>query len=269
MRNHALKIDRLSVGYGRGTVVKDLTLRALEPGTVTALVGPNAAGKSTLLRALAGLLRSDGEVHLGGLDLGALDLAERARHVAFMPQAMPAGISLSVMEAVVTSLRATPAFEDRMSGAKAHRRALAVLSRFGILDLAMEPLDRLSGGQRQLASLAQAAVREPALLLLDEPTSALDPRHQLRVMGVVRDMAREGRVVVVVLHDLSLAAQFADRLVVLSDGTLAAEGPCDRTLTPEMLRQVYGVEARVERCSRGRMQVMIDAEIAETAQETP
>lgn len=258
-----LRITELSTGYGSRHVIEKLSLGAMERGTVTALVGPNAAGKSTLLRAIAGLVRSTGRIELGAIDLAGASMVERARHVAFMPQTISPGVSLSVIEGVIASLRSSPAFEGLISAVEAERRAFAMLDRLDIADLAMRPLSTLSGGQRQLASLAQASVRDPALLLLDEPTSALDPRHQHRVMREIRRFADEGRTVVVVLHDLGLAAQFADRVVILSCGALFSEGVPETTMTPAMLQAVYGVEARVERCSQGRLQILIDAETAD------
>src|SRR5690606_21060257 len=119
---------------------------------------------------------------------------------------------------------------------------------------------RLSGGQRQLASLAQTIVRDPVVLLLDEPTSALDLARSHRMMAEMRALAREGHVVLAVLHDLALAARWADRLLVLDGGRLHSGGPPEEVLTEAMLAEVYGVEARVERCSRGRLMVLVDGE---------
>jgi iron complex transport system ATP-binding protein len=233
-------------------------LADIAPGAVTALVGPNAAGKSTLLRALAGLIPASGAVRFAGTDLLRLDPAERAKRVAFMPQLLPANAALTVLEAVIAAQRASPLERSGASEREVRQRAMAVLERIEIAALALEPLDRLSGGQRQLASLAQAVVREPRILLLDEPTSALDLRHQFHVMDIVRSIARAGRIVVVVLHDLNLAAQFADRIVVLEHGTVRADGSPEAAMTADILADVYGVAARVERCSRGRLQSAID-----------
>ena len=254
----ALTISNLSAGYRNRPVISGLTLAPIAPGKITALVGPNAAGKSTLLRSLAGLVPSTGGMRLGELDLNAVRLAERARHVAFMPQTLPRNTELTVLEGVIGALKASPSGDLDGSAAVVRRRAVEALDRLAILDLAMEGVGRLSGGQRQLASLAQAIVRAPRLLLLDEPTSALDLRHQFDVMGVVRDLAREGRIVIVVLHDLTLAATWADHLIVLSHGSVAAEGPLEEALTASTLSRAYGVEARVERCSRGRLHIMVD-----------
>jgi iron complex transport system ATP-binding protein len=251
-----LAIANLTAGYRRHPVLRGLTLPPLVPGTVTALVGPNGAGKSTLLKVLAGLLPATGSVTLGGLDLLHAPLAARARSVTFMPQTLPQRVGLTVLEGVISALRASPLEAD--GGEPAERLALATLERVGIRDLALTPLDHLSGGERQLASLAQAVVRRPTVLLLDEPTSALDLRHQVTVMRLVEDLAAEGRIVVVVLHDLNLAVRWAGRVVVLNHGTPDADGPPLATITPDVLARVYGVQARLEAASNGRPQVVVD-----------
>jgi len=221
------------------------------------LVGPNGAGKSTLLRTLAGLLPATGSARLGELELIGASLPERAAQVAFMPQALPGRVTLTVLEGVIGSLRATPTSVARRP-AEVRRHAAAVLERIGIADIALEPLDRLSGGQRQLASLAQSMAREPKLLLLDEPTSALDLRHQVIVLELVRGLAAEGRIALVVTHDLRLAARWADTVVVIDRGRVHAAGAPEAALTAGMLGEVYGVAGRVERCSHGTLQVIVD-----------
>ena len=253
-----LHVSNLCAGYRGRMVLHDFTITPLEAGKVTVLVGPNAAGKSTLLRSLAGLVPATGSLRLGGIDLMGLRLAERANHVAFMPQDLPQGAELTVLESVISALKASP-LDGFGGGAQESRlRALAALDRLGILDLASDGIGRLSGGQRQLASLAQAVVRAPRLLTLDEPTSALDLRHQYQVMHTVKALAGEGRIVVAVLHDLTLAAKWADHVIVLDQGRLAAEGPPAEAFTPEILRRVYGVATRVERCSRGGLHIAVD-----------
>ncbi|WP_244616789.1 ABC transporter ATP-binding protein [Starkeya nomas] len=252
-----LHIGRLSVGYGRRRIIEALDLPALEGGTVTALIGPNAAGKTTLLRALAGLVPAKGSIRLDDVELTGLSVAGHARHVTYMPQALPQRVALTVFEATLSALMSSRG--DALSAAGAHARALDALARLGISDLAMRGLDELSGGQRQLASLAQSIVREPAVLLLDEPTSALDIHHQLRVMQLVAELVRERSIIVViVLHDIAQAARYAQRVVVLQNGAVAADGTPEAAITPETLARVYRVEARVERCSHGFLQVIVD-----------
>jgi iron complex transport system ATP-binding protein len=251
----ALRLSDVRAGYRGKTVIDKLSLSEIAPGTITAIVGPNGAGKSTLLRAVAGLVPAQGRIMLGDGDLLTMHSGERARLIGFMPQSVPAGVALSVLETVIAALKATGGIEAQ---AAVEHKAVAVLQRLSLLPLALEPLDRLSGGQRQMASLAQAIAREPALLLLDEPTSALDLRHQFQLIQAVRRLADEGRVVLVVLHDLALAARFADRIVVLDHGRLDGEGPPPQVVTPAMLARVYAITARVERCSAGSVQIMTD-----------
>lgn len=254
-----LEVQGLTTGYGRRKVIRDLSLSPLSSGRVTALVGPNAAGKSTLLRALAGLLPVDGSVRLDGDELTRLSLPQRASRVAYLPQTLPQGVGLTVLESVVAALRASAAGNGGFAGSgDAQGEALAALEEVGMLERAMEPLDHLSGGQRQLAGLAQCVVRGTRVMLLDEPTSALDLKHQTLVMRMVRRLARQGRIVVAVLHDLSLAARWADEVVVMDGGAVYASGPPVNAITPRMLADVYGVDARVEACTRGTLQVMVD-----------
>jgi iron complex transport system ATP-binding protein len=251
-----LAIERLSVGYGRRAIIENLSLPAITGGGVTALIGPNAAGKTTLLRALAGLVPAKGSIRLDEVELTSLSIAGHARHVTYMPQALPQRVALTVFEATLSALMSA---RDGLPTKEAHERALDALARLGIAELAMRGLDELSGGQRQLASLAQSIVREPTVLLLDEPTSALDIHHQMRVMQLVAELARERSIIVViVLHDIAQAARYARRIVVLENGAIAADGAPGEAITPETLARVYKVEARVERCSHGFLQVIVD-----------
>ncbi|QIB34855.1 ABC transporter ATP-binding protein [Ancylobacter pratisalsi] len=257
MAHPRLEIENISVGYGRRRVIADLSLPAIEGGGVTALIGPNAAGKTTLLRALAGLVPARGTIRLDGEELNGLSVTAHASRVAYMPQALPQRVALTVLEATLSALMSSGGTASHLATARVH--ALNTLERLGISDLAMRGLDELSGGQRQLASLAQSIVREPRVLLLDEPTSALDIHHQLRVMRFVRELAQErGIIVIIVLHDIAQAARYAHRIVVLKQGTVAADGPPEAAITPAMLAEVYKVEARVERCSHGFLQIMVD-----------
>ena len=252
----ALEIRDIALSYGRREVLRSLTLPPLMPGQVTVLAGPNAAGKSSLLRAVAGLVPSTGQVGFGTTDLRSLNARDRAALMGFMPQILPAGTGLSVLEGVIAA---------QAGGSDAPVRGMAVLDRLGIAPLALSRLSQLSGGQRQMVGLAQALVRDPRLLLLDEPTSALDMTRQVRLLTELRRIAAEGRIVLAVLHDLALAARWADRIAVLHQGRLHSFGPPTEVLTPAMLTEVYGVEARVERCSRGQIIIQVDGETAESA----
>lgn len=252
----SLEINSLSAGYPGKPVLQDISLPKLTGGSLTALLGPNGSGKSTLLKTLAGLLRYEGLIRLDGMELQGLPLARRMVRIAYLPQSLPRGVHLRVVEAVLASLRA-----GGISRADDLTRAEAVLQRLGCESLALQYLDALSGGQRQLVGLAQALVREPRVLLLDEPLSALDLRHQLRTMKLLAELACErDMAILIVLHDLNVALRHCTGAVVLHAGRVAAAGTPPAAITPATLAQVYGVQARVEACSLGHLQVLVDHE---------
>ncbi|NLR97601.1 ABC transporter ATP-binding protein [Rhizobium sp. P38BS-XIX] len=248
-----LVISNLAVAYGRKKVVHSFSLGPIPRGAVLTLLGPNAAGKSTLLRGIAGLGSASGRILLDGLDLSRLSRVERAKKIAYMPQSQPPGIALPVIEAVMSACSGVMGREASM------HQAYDALARLGASDLSMQLLSELSGGQRQMVALAQAVVRRPDVLLLDEPTSALDLKHQIRVMESAAALAREqGAIVIAVLHDVPLALRYADTVAMLKDGELKAHGEPERIITPHLLGEIYGIEARVEHCSHGRIQIMVD-----------
>lgn len=222
----------------------------VEDGCITALIGPNGSGKSTLLRAVAGLLPTRGAISINGTMVSASDA--RAQ-IAYMPQDVSASSSLTLLEVVLLGrLRSLGLTVPAALIDEAHEE----LDRFELGPLAARTLDAVSGGQRQLAYLAQALFRRPRVLLLDEPTAALDLRHQLLVLDAVRKMAEvDGIAVVVAIHDLSLAAQFADTFICLHQGKIACIGPATEVLSKTRLRMVYGIEAEVTSGSDGRPRI--------------
>ncbi|MBU6422782.1 MAG: ABC transporter ATP-binding protein [Chloroflexota bacterium] len=235
-----LVAERISAGYARRPVLADVDV-SLESGQLVALVGPNGAGKSTLLRCFARLLRpSAGRVLLDGRDLASLDRGAVARRVAVVPQTFDTLFPFTVREVVALGrtarlgLLALP----RPADVAAVDRAIDDLS---LRDLAARRVDELSGGERQRAVLAMALAQDGDVLLLDEPTAHLDPAHQRATLVLIRRLARErGLAALAVLHDLNLAAALCDRIVVLSDGRVAADGAPVRVLGPKIVAAVFG-----------------------------
>lgn len=255
-----LRLKHFSAGYPKRKVIEDLNVPELPQGKITVLLGPNGCGKSTLLRALAGLGKGQGELWLNGEELMSQPFARRAQRVVYLPQSLPAGVHLHVLESVIVAQRASGGLHSASSEAE----IMHLLEQLGIAHLAMRYLDQLSGGQKQLVGLAQSLIRRPELLLLDEPLSALDLNYQFHVMDLVRRETRLRNIVtVVVVHDINIALRHADHALMLKDGNLLADGEPSQVITPETLAQVYGVRGRIEHCSRGMPQVMIDG-LAET-----
>lgn len=237
----------VAIELGGRSVVAGASL-VCAAGEIIGLIGPNAAGKTTLLRALAGLLVcAAGEVLLSDRPLAAYTHSERARRIAYLAQGVRAEWPLRVDRLVGLGRipHLGPWRSPGQRDAAAVARALALCE---IAHLATRSVDRLSGGETARVMLARALAGEPAIVLADEPISHLDPYHQLKVMETLRDVARAGAGVMVVLHDLALAARFCDRLVLMDGGRIVADGRPEHVLAPEMVARVYGVEtARIER----------------------
>jgi iron complex transport system ATP-binding protein len=240
----------LSFAYDGRRVLSDVDV-SLAGFELVALVGANGAGKSTLLRVLLGLLPArTGTVTLLGRGLSELSRREIARRVAFLPQETHSDFAFTVRELVAMGRmphlgRFRP---EGPSDVVAIERALEQTGTAAFVDrLASE----LSGGERQRVLLARAIAQTTDVLLLDEPTSSLDVAHQLEVIRLLRDLAREGRAVAIALHDLSLAARFADRVIVLSGGEVAAQGAPRDVVTSELLERHFRIRARVEHTEEG------------------
>ncbi|HVP67611.1 MAG TPA: ABC transporter ATP-binding protein [Anaeromyxobacteraceae bacterium] len=236
-----LEVRAASYAYGTRPAVEGVSFVA-RAGELVALVGPNGAGKSTLLRLAAGLLSpSAGSVRIGGLDAHSAPRKAVARVCALVPQEPKAPWPFTVREAVMMG-RAPRQGLLAIPGPFDHGAVDGALAACGLASLAARRLDELSGGERRRVFFARALAQEPRVLLLDEPTAFLDLAHQVSAMEMARVAARAGLCVVAVLHDLNLAAQAADRLLVLSRGRVVADGPPDPVLTAERVREVWGVD---------------------------
>ncbi|HEY2724775.1 MAG TPA: ABC transporter ATP-binding protein [Pseudonocardiaceae bacterium] len=240
-----LRAESLRLGYGERVVIDALDLDVLD-NTITAVIGPNGSGKSTLLRALGRLLRpSAGQVVLDGRRIDRMPTREVAKVLGLLPQAPTAPEGLSVGDLVARGRHPHQAWYRQWS-ADDEAAVAEALSWTGMLDLAQRPVDELSGGQRQRAWISMALAQGTDLLLLDEPTTFLDLAHQVDVLDLVERLhAEAGRTVVMVLHDLNLAARYAGSLVALSRGRIVAQGTPAQVLTEELLLEVFDLDAKV------------------------
>ncbi len=244
---NTLETFALTLGYNGRSVLADLSL-AVRPGRVLALAGPNGAGKTTLLRALARLLRPrQGAVLLDGRDVWQLSERDTARRLGLVPQNEALEWPLTV-EQVVMLGRAAHRGWFRPYAAADYAAVDAALAQTGLEPLRTRLLSELSGGERQRVLIARALAQQPATILLDEPTAHLDLRYQAAVLGLVRRLAHTcGLAIVLSLHDLNLAALYADRVALLADGGLLAEGSADEVFTVAHLQRAYGVPIAVGR----------------------
>jgi iron complex transport system ATP-binding protein len=242
-----VRAEGLAAGYGARLVVEGLDL-AIEPGSVTALVGPNGCGKSTTLKALARLLGpAAGAVYLNGLAIHDLPARTIARELAVLPQSPAIPSALTVRE-LVEQGRFARVGPLRMLRRQDHAAVETALAATHLEAFVHRRIDELSGGERQRAWIALALAQETPILLLDEPTTFLDIGHQLEVLELVGRLNRErGMTIVLVLHDLNQAARYADRMVVMENGRIVADGPPEAVVTPDLLARVFRIRANVVR----------------------
>ncbi|MDR2294154.1 MAG: ABC transporter ATP-binding protein [Microbacterium sp.] len=236
--------EALTVGYGRRTVIDRLNVH-IPPATFTAIIGPNACGKSTLLRALARLLPArNGRVLLDGADIRSYSANELALHVALLPQSPLTPDGITVLDLVSRGRYAHQSVLSQWSRSDA-RAVEAALLAAGVADLAHRHVDELSGGQRQRAWIALALAQETDVLLLDEPTTFLDIAHQVEVLELAVRLKEDGRTVVAVLHELAMAARYATHVIAMRDGRIIAEGAPQDVVTTRLVREVFDLDAQV------------------------
>ena len=249
-----LTLRTVSAGYGATRVVSGVST-TLETGGWLAIIGPNGAGKSTLLKSIVGLAKADGEILLNGRPAAALSARERARAIGYAPQipVLPEGLTVTDYALLGRTPHLGPL-------AREGRRDLAVveqvLARLDLSTLAARALRTLSGGERQRAVLARVLAQQAGLLLLDEPTTGLDIGHAQALLDLVDRLRSEDRTTVVsTLHDLTFAAQYADRLLLLDGGRVVAAGTPAEVLTRETVRRHYAADVEVLRTGRGQIVV--------------
>lgn len=240
----SLRAEHLTLGYGHRTVVHGVDLE-IRSGALTVLVGANASGKSTLVRGLARLLRpTSGRVTLDGTDLARIPNRRLAQVVGVLPQSPVAPDGIRVGDLVAHGRYPHRAF-FRGHSSDDDDVVAAALAATDTATLVGRRVDELSGGQRQRVWISMALAQQPRVLLLDEPTSALDVAHQVEVLEVLRAEVERGRTVVLVMHDLTLAARYADDVVVLAEGRVVARGEPTATLTEDVVGRAFGVRSRV------------------------
>ena len=250
----AVALDSVSVSAGGKTIVDGVSL-VVERGEWVSVLGPNGAGKTTLLRVLAGTIGFRGEATLEGRPVASLRRREAARLVAVVPQTPVVPAAMTVAEYAL--LGRTPHLAPlSQEGAEDRAAAAAALARLDLEELAARELGSLSGGELQRAVIARALAQQAPILLLDEPTTALDIGHQQQVLELVDGLRREqGLTVVAAMHDLTLASQYGERIVLVDRGRIVAEGAAEEVLTTERLEELYGARVRV--VGEGRELVVI------------
>ena len=237
----SLVAENVSIALGRRLVVRGISAR-LEGGALVGVLGPNGAGKSTLVRGLLGLLPATGRVLLDSQPIGGMARGEVARRIAYLPQGQALHWPLSVERLVALGRLPHLAPFSRV-GAADHAAVERAMALAEVEHLAERTATELSGGERARVLLARALAVEAPGLVADEPLASLDPEHQLHGMELLRAKADAGGLVLAVLHDLGLARRFCDRILVLADGVLLADGAPADVLTPELLADVYHVRA--------------------------
>ncbi|MFJ8751827.1 ABC transporter ATP-binding protein [Streptomyces sp. NPDC102441] len=243
--SHSLTAERLTLGYSDRVVVESLDL-TVPPGKVTVIVGANACGKSTLLRSMSRLLAPrEGQVLLDGRQVHRMPAKELARTLGLLPQSPIAPEGITVLDLVGRGRHPHQGVFTRWSE-KDDAAVASALETTQTAGLADRAVDELSGGQRQRVWIAMALAQQTDLLLLDEPTTFLDASHQIEVLDLLTDLNRtRGTTVVMVLHDLNLAARYADHLIALAGGSIHAAGSPAEVLTEEMVESVFGLRSRI------------------------
>jgi iron complex transport system ATP-binding protein len=251
-----MEANDIRFSYGDAPVLRGVSL-AVSAGEVVVMLGPNGAGKSTLLRALLGQLAVDGEVRWDGRNVKSWSRRELARRVAYLPQSPAADGDQSVAE-VLQMGRAPYWGAFGLESARDLRVVREVAHRLGLTDLLPRPMAELSGGQRQRVFVGRCLVQEPSTLLMDEPSTFLDLRHQIELSQLLQKLARERSIAILMAsHDLNLAAMIADRLILLCDGAIAAEGTPAAVLKPDIVGRIYKIDMRTINAAGTRVPLIL------------
>ena len=239
----SIRAEGLGVSYGDIRVWKDIDLDISEPGLV-AILGPNGVGKSTFMYTINKILEpTEGRVLIDRTDVMDMDYKDIAKIIAYVPQQSNETFAMSVLDTVLMGRYPVSGFVTTKEDIQV---ATSCLKMMGITDLAMRNFNELSAGQHQKVMIARGLAQEPQILMLDEPTSNLDVYHQYYVMKLLRDIAREkGIIILVICHDLNIASRFADRLILLSKGVIGADGTSEEVITKENIKNVYDMDTEI------------------------
>ena len=250
-----LEIHNLSFHAGKKLILQHINC-SFQAGQFISIIGPNGAGKSTLLKCLASVSKpSGGTIVINGQPLKTISTNERAKLIGYVPQHFYQSFPMTVKEHVMLGRKPYIQWNVTNIDKDIVRNTISYLKLTHLEDAFV---DELSGGERQRTAIARALVQQPQIFMLDEPISALDINHQIQVLNVARELANNGHLVLVVLHDLELAARFSDELVLLHNGEIYATGTPEEVLTPMHLRAVYGVEAEIVHSQYGLKITVVD-----------
>lgn len=241
---HRLHAEAVTLRYGERTISENLSV-AIPDGSFTVIVGPNACGKSTLLRALSRLLApSSGQVILDGRRIGSLPARDVARRLGLLPQSATAPEGITVADLVARGRYPHQSFLRQWSAAD-EQAVAAAMEATRIAPLSERPVDALSGGQRQRVWIAMALAQQTPILLLDEPTTFLDIAHQIDLLDLLADLNREGRTIVAVLHDLNHACRYASHIIAMKEGAIVAQGEPAAVITGQLVERVFGLPSLI------------------------
>lgn len=237
-----LKIENLSLAYGKKTILSNVNL-VLEP-KIVAIIGANGAGKSTLIKAIAGINKiKEGSISFNDRIIDKNYKEFHSKYLGYFPQFLPTNSVLTVFEVILLGM--IDSLSLRVSDDELVK-VMSIMKKLGIYDLAKKRMSELSGGQQQMVSLAQAIIKDPKLLLLDEPLNNLDIYRQFEILDIIQKITYENNIITVIaIHDLNLAARYADEIVVIHDGKVFAKGTPKEVLTKELLRDVYKINAEI------------------------
>ncbi len=244
-----LRVENLSFAYNSDDVLRDVSFE-VRSGEMMFILGPNGSGKTTLLKCLARILKPRGCVLIEGVNAAKLDELEIAKIIGYVPQSGEGGY-LTVFDAIILGRKPYMGWKPSEEDVRVVEDVITLL---GLEDIAFRRLNEISGGELQKVMIARALAQKPKVLLLDEPTNHLDVKNKIEIMNVLRRLANQGYAIVVVTHDLSFASLYADRIVLMKDGKIIAQGGKD-VLTDEVVKRVYGIEVEVLRMD-GRVLIL-------------